>query len=257
MITKISFIKKLPSGQYRIYSKKKDPKTKKRRNLGTFSSLSGAKKHLQEVEYFKHHADDGKNEDRDTKILSKLSDIATFLEKAGYIKAADKIYFAMDAVDGSFDYADDSIVSNTPDVQNALPGSMDYMMTGEVAGGMQGAFSIPEAEKVASLANKLDGMGLHDEADELDDVLKEMLSDDADMHEIIGDLEEKHDNKKKKRVKPGEKDKAGIGVLVDSNGHVGTGVTDNQNAGMFQGFSDAYFYSGYGNLEGAYGPTDR
>lgn len=47
-------IRKLKSGQYRIYSRKKDPKTGKRRNLGTFDSLAAAKKHEQEIEYFKH-----------------------------------------------------------------------------------------------------------------------------------------------------------------------------------------------------------
>jgi len=38
--------------------------------------------------------------------------------------------------------------------------------------------------------------------------------------------------------------------LARNNGQVGTGVTDNQSAGMFQGFSDSYFYTGYGDLEG-------
>ncbi len=47
-------IRKLRSGQYRIYSRKKDPKTNKRRNLGTFDSLEAAKKHEQEIQYFKH-----------------------------------------------------------------------------------------------------------------------------------------------------------------------------------------------------------
>jgi hypothetical protein len=47
-------IRKLKSGKYRIYSKKADPKTHKRRNLGTFDSLEAAKKHEQEIEYFKH-----------------------------------------------------------------------------------------------------------------------------------------------------------------------------------------------------------
>lgn len=252
MLIKISIIKKLKGGKYRLYSRKKD-KSGHRRNLGTYDSLEAVKNREKQVQFFKHQADDGKNEDKETKLVSKLSNIATYLEKAGYISAADKVYCAMDAVDGSFDSADDSIVSSTPDVQNALPGSMDYMMTGEVAGGMQGAFSIPEAEKVAALANKLDEKGLYDEADELDEILMEMLSDD--MPEIIENLEEKQEDKKKKRVKPEDedKDKAGVGVLVDSNGHVGTGVTDNQNSGMFSGFSDSYFYSGYGNLEGAYG----
>ena len=48
-------IRKLKSGEYRIYSKKVDPETKKRKNLGTFSSLEAAKKHEKEIQYFKHH----------------------------------------------------------------------------------------------------------------------------------------------------------------------------------------------------------
>jgi hypothetical protein len=47
-------IRKLKSGQYRIYSRKKNPKTKKRRNLGTFTSLAAAKQHEREIQYFKH-----------------------------------------------------------------------------------------------------------------------------------------------------------------------------------------------------------
>lgn len=48
-------IRKLKSGQYRIYSRKFDPETKKRKNLGTFDSLEAAKKHEKEIQYFKHH----------------------------------------------------------------------------------------------------------------------------------------------------------------------------------------------------------
>lgn len=51
----IAMIRKLKSGDYRIYSRKKDPKTNKRRNLGTFSSLEAAKKHEKAIQYFKHH----------------------------------------------------------------------------------------------------------------------------------------------------------------------------------------------------------
>jgi hypothetical protein len=46
-------IRKLKSGKYRLYSRKKDPKTGKRRNLGTFDTLTAAKKHEREVQYFK------------------------------------------------------------------------------------------------------------------------------------------------------------------------------------------------------------
>ncbi len=48
-------IKKLKSGAYRLYSRKKNSKTGKRRNLGTFKSKAAAEKHEQEVQYFKHH----------------------------------------------------------------------------------------------------------------------------------------------------------------------------------------------------------
>ncbi len=46
-------IKKLKSGQYRLYSLKKNPKTGKRRNLGTFPTREAAEKHEREVQYFK------------------------------------------------------------------------------------------------------------------------------------------------------------------------------------------------------------
>jgi hypothetical protein len=46
-------IRKLKSGQYRIYSRKLNPKTHHRRNLGTFDTLAAAKKHESEIEMFK------------------------------------------------------------------------------------------------------------------------------------------------------------------------------------------------------------
>lgn len=48
-------IRKMKSGQYRLYSRKKDAKTGKRRNLGTFSTRDAAVKHEKAVQYFKHH----------------------------------------------------------------------------------------------------------------------------------------------------------------------------------------------------------
>ena len=48
-------IRKLSSGKYRLYSRKKDPKTGRRRNLGTFGSLTAAKKHERAVQFFKRH----------------------------------------------------------------------------------------------------------------------------------------------------------------------------------------------------------
>lgn len=46
-------IRKLASGQYRLYSRKKNPKTGKRRNLGTFASQKAAQAHERAVQYFK------------------------------------------------------------------------------------------------------------------------------------------------------------------------------------------------------------
>jgi len=46
-------IRKLSSGQYRLYSRKKNPKTGRRRNLGTFSTRKAAEAHERAVQYFK------------------------------------------------------------------------------------------------------------------------------------------------------------------------------------------------------------
>ena len=48
-------IRRLGTGDYRLYSKKKDPKTGKRRNLGTFKSRAAAEKHERAVQFFKRH----------------------------------------------------------------------------------------------------------------------------------------------------------------------------------------------------------
>jgi hypothetical protein len=48
-------IRKLRSGEYRLYSGKVNPKTGKRRNLGTFKSRAAAEKQERAVQYFKRH----------------------------------------------------------------------------------------------------------------------------------------------------------------------------------------------------------
>ncbi len=48
-------IRKLKSGEYRLYSRKIDPRTGRRRNLGTFTTRAAAEKHEREVQYFKRH----------------------------------------------------------------------------------------------------------------------------------------------------------------------------------------------------------
>ena len=46
-------IRKLSTGEYRLYSRKVNPKTGKRRNLGTFKSRAAAEKHDKAVQFFK------------------------------------------------------------------------------------------------------------------------------------------------------------------------------------------------------------
>jgi hypothetical protein len=48
-----SMIRKLSSGEFRVYSRKIDPHTKRRRNLGTFKSRAAAEKHERAIQYFK------------------------------------------------------------------------------------------------------------------------------------------------------------------------------------------------------------
>jgi hypothetical protein len=47
-------IRKLKSGKYRLYSRKKNPRTGRRRNLGTFRTKKAAEKHERAVQFFKH-----------------------------------------------------------------------------------------------------------------------------------------------------------------------------------------------------------
>ena len=50
-----AMIRKLASGKYRLYSRKKDPETGRRRNLGTFSTRTAAEKHERAVQFYKRH----------------------------------------------------------------------------------------------------------------------------------------------------------------------------------------------------------
>ncbi len=50
-----AMIRKISTGEFRLYSRKKNPKTGKRRNLGTFKTRKAAEAHERAVQYFKHH----------------------------------------------------------------------------------------------------------------------------------------------------------------------------------------------------------
>ena len=48
-------IRKLKTGEFRIYSRRQDPKTGRRKNLGTFSTREKAQEHEKAIQYFKRH----------------------------------------------------------------------------------------------------------------------------------------------------------------------------------------------------------
>ena len=50
-----AMIRKLKTGEFRIYSRHADPKTGKRKNLGTFATREKAEQHEKAIQYFKHH----------------------------------------------------------------------------------------------------------------------------------------------------------------------------------------------------------
>jgi hypothetical protein len=54
LLCESTMIRKLKSGRYRLYSRKIDPKTGKRRNLGTFDTRQEAVQHERAVQFFKH-----------------------------------------------------------------------------------------------------------------------------------------------------------------------------------------------------------
>ncbi|MFA5023475.1 MAG: hypothetical protein WC523_00760 [Patescibacteria group bacterium] len=259
MLIKTSILKKLPSGKYRLYSKKKGPDGK-RRNLGTFDSLSAAKKHEADVHFFKAHNEDGEVDDFHTKTLNRLSNIATFLDEIGFKEPSDKIYAAMDSIDGSLDSDDEDYIVDmfvNTDNQTNVGGPRGEPGCGPVYDGSAGSspslFSVDSPslvgreilKKLVKLANELDEKGLFDEADAIDEELVK----------IIHNLEEDRKNKKTQKMDPAEKEKQGNEAVARSNGRDGNSVTDNSNCGSFQGLSDAYMYRGYGDLEGAYGPA--
>jgi hypothetical protein len=54
-IEEATMIRKISSGKYRLYSRKVNPGTERRRNLGTFKTRAAAERHERQVQYFKRH----------------------------------------------------------------------------------------------------------------------------------------------------------------------------------------------------------
>lgn len=343
MIIKIAIIKKLPSGKYRLYSRKKD-NSGHRRNLGTYDSLSAVKNREKEISFFKSHSDDGMADDSETKTLGRLSNIAAFLEEAGFIDSADKVYMAMDHIDKDLkeDYIIDPFANSTNEQMNTGGGTGFSDMRPGQGGSSWSADAGMVIGKLVGIANHLDKIGMYDEAGEIDELIsnaiedteltieqrsikeyikrgkqrvKDLLAEMAILEEKVYELdhkgnkkeadklqaqwddlnyerdrlidslfnmdlnvwrnnEDKADDKDMARAiskldklqktketedshKQEEDEKQGNEAVARSNGKEGQAVTDNQNCGMFSGFSDSYMYRGYGSLEGAYGPADR
>ena len=252
MLIKTSIIKRLPDGRYRLYSRKKDSKTNKRRNLGTFDSLSAAKKHEKDIQFFKHHVDDGCADDKITHIVSKMSDIAGFLEEAGFIDSSDRIYKSMCVLDGSLSDDEDYIVDmfvNTDEQMNV--GGGEGFVSGSPGQGAP-SFGVDQAiiAKLMNVANKLDKMGKYDCANVIDTIFLKMSEDRLKMKNVVNKLENIQKKKETEQVDKEDDDmKQKEDVVARSVGHVGVGVIDNPNCGVGQGLSDYYFYHSPGSTE--------
>lgn len=223
---KTSIVRKV-DGKYILYSRKKNPKTGKRRILGKADSLKKIKEREKQVQFFKgHHADDHEMDKKD-KSLTNLSEIAQYLEEAGFIEDADHIYNCMYLLDNSLsdeDYLYDHHIDSQLNIENegTIP---------EQGVGGSGMFSMMEAQRLAFLkllvktADDFDKKDLKNEADELDKILKDFVEEYED---------------------------ANVDMMVGANGLQGSSVLDNQGAGQFSGLSDSYFYRSYENDEGVY-----
>jgi len=258
MLIKTAIIRKTDKG-YVLFSRKKGKDGKRKQLGGPYSSRGQAEKREQQVEYFKHKDDDANDSmDAETHTLSKLSDLAKYLEEAGFIDKAKVLYDTMAAIDSSLeDLTSDYIPEEQSNVEN------QGYIGGDGTGGGYSMFNVPESARLAArllqIASDLDEKGRFEEATELDNAVKEYTEEELEALENMPPEPELTDEELEEMAEYYNSDEAldGLDDLVRSNGRVGTGVTDNQNAGMFQGFSDAYFYSGYGNLESPYGDSTR
>ena len=218
---KTSIIKKLPSGKYRLYSRKKNPKTGKRRLLGESDTLDGIKKREKQVQFFKQHAEDQHSDDPNIKTLDDLEQTAEFLESAGYIDEAQVLWDVMSDLDQSLeDDALDQIPDNQLNIENEGNIQTSYNLYS-----MPGPITVAFLKQLVKTANEFDARGLVEEANELDELLEELIK---------------------------EYEQNNVDMLAGVNGLVGSSATDNQNVSMFQGFSDSYMYSGYEHQEGAF-----
>ncbi len=213
-------------------------------------------------------------------MISDLSNIAKYLEQAGFVEQAKEIKNVMAALDGQFVVDPYSI----PNVQRNIENQ------GYVGGdGVAGGYSLLHTPMVGQPADDQ----RQPWEDDLLDIFRSCDGKEKDVYEDKGDIYSlfQFDEKLEAdmafkalnrhpahnihfqsttpyRIKDmpfwyiglreyGSDSQNNVDMLAAANGLRGNTVTDDQNAGMFQGLSDSYFYTGYGNLEGAYGPERR
>jgi hypothetical protein len=68
-------IRKLASGKYRLHSRNKNPKTGRRRNLGTFSTRTAAEKHERGVQLYQRHWRTSQQRQKSACLLVKVDEI--------------------------------------------------------------------------------------------------------------------------------------------------------------------------------------
>lgn len=251
MINKIAIIRRLPNGDYRLYSKKKGPDGQ-RRNLGTSDSLSGIKQREKEVQTFKHMSDDGAADDKETKMLSDLSDIAGYLESAGFTDHADKIYMVMNAMDGQ-NIVDHNLI---PDAQRNTENQ------GYIGGdGIGGGYSLLNTPMTGQPADDKDETynpykDLYEmkvsENERLKDHIINLQHNVHKLHTILNSIQNMN-SVQLENLPEFIKEQDNVDAAARSNGLTGVTQISNQGSNMSPALSDSYFYGiGYEQLEPPY-----
>lgn len=255
MINKIAIIRKLPNGKYKLVSKKKD-KNGKRRNLGEFDSLEGAKKRERQIQYFKHqHNEDHLTEDKDTKILRELSSLAIKLEEMQDHDNAQIVYNCINDLCEDCDYLIDS--QSAPDRQMNTDNS--GYIGGMGTGGSYGLYNVPESTmaskeiKLLKIANDKKQKFI-----KLTDLNGKKIIEVGFIH---GNKEVyKNFNNVDKAIeffKDLTDEMCNIDMIANSNGLMGNTQLDSYIGGGSAGLSDAYFYRNIGNTDGIYAPINK
>ena len=257
MLTKTAIIKKLPgSNKYRLYSKKKGPDGK-RRNLGTYDTLAAVKEREKQIQFFKHHAEDGEIDDKNAQTIKRLSDIAVYLDEAGFKKPSYQVYALMDLLDDGLNNEDcivDMFVNTDEQTNVGGPGGSPLGISYNGSISNSPSFGVDSAvlrghqlvSALIKIANALDEKGLYDEADALD----------QEVDKMIRELEATQALRKTQQTERPEKPKQKEEAVARSNGRDGSSMVDNGGSGMGQGFAGG-FTQQYSNLEGAFGPSDN